>query len=335
MTDLPHASISLDLDNQWSYMKTRGIAGWESFPSYLDVLVPYVLDALDRLGLTITVFIVGQDAALERNHDALRVVSQRGHEVGNHSFHHEQWIQFRSRDQIKRELGEAATAIHRATGQEPRGYRGPGFSWSRDVLDTLAESGYLYDASTLPTYIGPLARMYYFRRASLDKGEMEKRKNLFGGFAEGRRPVKPYLWKLDGGRTLLEIPVTTIPIVKTPFHLSYLLYLSRFSKLLMSVYLETALRLCRWTGTEPSFLLHPLDLLGPEQAPELAFFPGMDLSAEHKLDVFESVLRRLARRFTLVTMREHAESLLRRKLPSRPVTADPGKSGTNGVVDVT
>ena len=181
-----------------------------------------------------------------------------------------------ARDRIKREIVEAAEAIERATGRRPTGFRGPGFTWSEAMLEVLEEEGYLYDASTLPTYLGPLARLYYFRHSSLSKEEMEKRKNLFGGFGEGRRAVKPYLWKLASGKTLLEIPVTTIPGIKTPFHLSYLLHLSRYSTRLMSAYLDTALGLCRLTGTEPSFLLHPLDLLGPEQAPELAFFPGMD-----------------------------------------------------------
>ncbi len=40
------ASLSLDLDNRWSYLKTHGDASWESFPSYLDLLVPLVLDML-------------------------------------------------------------------------------------------------------------------------------------------------------------------------------------------------------------------------------------------------------------------------------------------------
>ena len=31
----PLASLSLDLDNQWSYMKTHGDAGWEALPTYL------------------------------------------------------------------------------------------------------------------------------------------------------------------------------------------------------------------------------------------------------------------------------------------------------------
>ena len=42
----PLATLSLDLDNQWSYMKTHGDAGWETFPSYLDVAVPRILDLL-------------------------------------------------------------------------------------------------------------------------------------------------------------------------------------------------------------------------------------------------------------------------------------------------
>ena len=39
---------------------------------------------------------------------------------------------------------------------------------------------------------------------------------------------------------------------------------------------------CRVTGTEPSFLLHPLDVIGGDQVPELDFFPGMDVPSERK-----------------------------------------------------
>jgi len=43
----PLASISLDLDDQWSYMKIHGDKGWESYPSYLKIFLPYALDVLD------------------------------------------------------------------------------------------------------------------------------------------------------------------------------------------------------------------------------------------------------------------------------------------------
>src|SRR5438270_4437962 len=81
------ASLSLDLDNKWSYLKTHGDGGWEEFPSYLDAVVPRFLALLDRLGLRITVFVVGQDAALPKNRAALAAIGGAGHEIGNHSFH--------------------------------------------------------------------------------------------------------------------------------------------------------------------------------------------------------------------------------------------------------
>src|SRR6185369_10188375 len=88
----PIASLSLDLDNKWSYMKTHGDKGWESFPSYLGIVVPRVLEFLKARNLKITVFVVGQDAALAKNREALGSLAAAGHEIGNHSFHHEPWL---------------------------------------------------------------------------------------------------------------------------------------------------------------------------------------------------------------------------------------------------
>ena len=78
----------------------------------------------------------------------------------------------------------------------------------------------------------------------------------------------------------------------------------------MMLYLRSALLTCRFTGVEPSFLLHPLDLLGGEDVPQLAFFPGMDLSSAHKTRVFERVVAALRESFTLVDLEyrcQHAD----------------------------
>src|SRR6185436_7597496 len=96
----PFASLSLDLDNKWSYLKTHGDRGWESRPSYLDRVVPRVLDVLDRLALRITVFVVGQDAAQECNQASLREIATAGHEIGNHSYEHEPWLHLYSPAQL-------------------------------------------------------------------------------------------------------------------------------------------------------------------------------------------------------------------------------------------
>jgi peptidoglycan/xylan/chitin deacetylase (PgdA/CDA1 family) len=303
------AAVSLDADNQWSYMKTHGDAGWESFPSYLDVLVPYTLDLLDTLNLRITWFVVGQDAALERNRDALSQLVPRGHEVGNHSFKHEPWLHRYSRAELETELGDAENAIADACGQRPIGFRGPGFSLSTDVLEVLAARGYLYDGSTLPTWIGPLARAYYFRAAKLTAEQREERSMLFGRFDEVFQRNTPYRWRLPSGARLLELPVTTIPGLKTPFHLSYLIYLARFSTAALEAYLRVAIEACRVTRTPPSILLHPLDVLGGDQVPSLRFFPGMDLDGPAKRALFVRVLGRLSEHFDLMPMNAYAQKI--------------------------
>jgi peptidoglycan-N-acetylglucosamine deacetylase len=315
----PLASISLDLDNQWSYMKIHGDNGWDNYPSYFSIFVPHVLQVLQRIDCTITFFIVGKDADIEANRPYLRRIVDAGHEIGNHSYHHESWLKSYSKSQLEQEIDKAEKAIFTATNRRTNGFRGPGFSWSPDLFHILEERGYAYDASTLPTYLGPLARQYYFMTAKLSPEERKDRAELFGQFSDGLRPVKPYLWQLPGEKKLLEIPVTTIPILKTPFHFSYLLYLSGFSMLLMRCYLHLAIRLCRLTGTSPSYLLHPLDLIGGDQLPELRFFPGMDIGSARKLKVFTTVLQTLQKSFQLVPMGVHAQHLLnnRRQLRNR------------------
>jgi peptidoglycan/xylan/chitin deacetylase (PgdA/CDA1 family) len=129
---LPSASLSLDLDNLWSYLKIHGDPGWESFPSYLDVVVPRVLAFLAERGLRITFFVVGQDAALAENRQALASLAAAGHEIGNHSFRHESWLHLYSETELEEELARAEAAIEDATGRRPEGFRGPGFSLSAD-----------------------------------------------------------------------------------------------------------------------------------------------------------------------------------------------------------
>jgi hypothetical protein len=308
------ASISLDLDNQWSYMKIHGDSGWENFPSYLNKFLPYTLNLLEQLNLKITFFIVGQDAALDVNKEYLAQITQRGHEVGNHSFHHESWLHLYPKEKMREEIVKAEEKIEKATGEKSKGFRGPGFSWSKDLLEVLSELNYEYDASTLPTFIGPLARLYYFKTANLTAEEKQERKKLFGTFKDGFRRNKSYFWKVNGNTELLEIPVTTIPLFKIPFHLSYLIYIYNIHPFLMKIYLDIAILMCKTTKTTPSFLLHPLDLIGGDMVPELKFFPGMNIHSEVKTKIFLNVIRRFSKDFQLVKMSEHAALLKKEKL---------------------
>ncbi|MCU0240111.1 MAG: polysaccharide deacetylase family protein [Pyrinomonadaceae bacterium] len=311
----PIASLSLDLDNKWSYMKTHGDAGWETFPSYLDTVVPRALQFLKERNLNITFFIVGQDAALEKNSEAIAQISNAGHEIGNHSFNHEPWLHLYSKQQLIEEFEKTENALEKVTGQRPIGFRGPGYSLSPTVLEVLSERGYEYDCSTLPTYIGPLARAYYFLASpNMSAEEKEKRKKLFGKFSDGFQSLKPYKWQI-GEKQLVEIPVTTLPVFKTPIHASYVIYLSTFSKLAAKIYWKTAVQMCKLSGTQLSLLLHPLDFLSGEDAPELKFFPAMNLPIEEKLEFVSDILQGLTDNFEVVNMQKHADFIRNKQLP--------------------
>jgi len=310
MTKKQFASISLDLDNKWSYQRVHGNADWQRYESYIPLFTERFLQFCERKRLRTTVFLVGRDAAEPGHHSDLRAISRAGHEIGNHSFNHEPWLHLYSDEQLHRELSDAEAAIEAATGVLPTMFRGPGFSVSVRLIEELAERRYQFDASTFPTYIGPLARAYYFLHSTLSKNQKDDRNKLFGTMKDGLRSVKPYIWQAKSAE-LLEIPVTTMPGFKLPFHLSYLIYLARFSPAVARAYFNTALGLCRLTGTEPSLLLHPLDFLGSDDVSGLEFFPGMDVAWSTKHAWLSSFIDKYCQQFDVVPMGEFATNLRR------------------------
>ncbi len=310
------ASISIDLDNKWAYMKTHGDSGWDSFPSYLDLVVPRMLDFFSERKQHATFFVVGKDATLEKNHDALKMLTAQGHEVANHSFLHEPWMHLYDKEKIYRELSETEEHIQRVTGQKPVGFRGPGFSFSRDVFDTLVQLGYKYDATTFPTFIGPLAKKYFLSSANLSPEEEAKLSKLYGKFSAGFQSLSPYRWQLEKG-ALLEIPVTTMPIFKMPIHLSYLLFLQQKSPGLARIYFKIAMLLCRMTRVAPSLLLHPLDFLGCDDDKEMSYFPGMTMLSKDKIELVSDVLAMMTKSYDVQPMYVHAASVtaIQKNLP--------------------
>jgi hypothetical protein len=298
----PSASISVDLDNLWAYQRTHGDPAWERLDSYLHIAVPRMLEAFDEARCTATVFIVGADAARADGDQLLEPIAARGHEVGNHSFGHACWLHRSEPEVIGQELSRADAAIRSATGLEPVGFRGPGFVWSAALLAAVLDRGYRFDASTLPTFIGPLARGRLLRTAHLTVAERAMRADLFGSFGDGMLPNRPYQWRLPDGRRLLELPVTTVPFTRLPFHQSYVVYLATFSRRLALAYFRTALAACRADGIHPSILFHPLDWLGGEEVPALRFFPGMALRASRKVALLRDSLRLVQESFTLESM---------------------------------
>jgi len=324
MSDPIVASVSLDLDDKWSYLRTHGDATWTTMPSFLDVVIPRMLTFLDEAGVHATFFVVGRDASRKDNGELLRAIPAAGHEVGNHSYNHEPWLHRYGVEKTREEICRAHEAILEATGQRPLGFRGPGYSLSATTLRALHLLGYRYDASTLPTWIGPVVRMAYVRGAHLTAREKRERSALFGTWRDGLRPIRPYRWGLEGG-DLVEIPVTTMPLTRLPIHFTYLLYLRTISPGLARRYLQVALMLCHLGGIGPSMLLHPLEFLDPRDpaSNDLGFLPGTSVPYGVKRELLLETLDLIGDRFAVRPLLAHVEAIESAPL----VTRAPGLVG--------
>ena len=130
----PLASLSIDVDNLWTYQMVHGNPAWQDFGTYLPVVVPRLLSVLERHELTLTAFIVGKDAERPENVDAIAQLVAAGHEIGNHSYRHQPWLHRYSPAELHEELEAAEDAIVRCGAPRPTGFRGPGYSLSEDTL---------------------------------------------------------------------------------------------------------------------------------------------------------------------------------------------------------
>lgn len=311
LRDKPPATLSLDLDNLWSYLRTRGDGNWREFPSFLDRAVPRILRLLESLELRITIFVVGRDLELPQHRDIFSAIISAGHELGNHSYEHPVDFHRAAPITISDEIERTESAIEAIGGRRPLGFRGPSFRLSRTILKTLAVRGYRYDASTFPTFAGPLARAYYRTTNRLDAADNSRIGDLFGSFRDGMRQLKPYNWDVD--KTIIsEVPVTTFPFIRTPIHLTYINFIADYSSLLARSYLATALACCRTSRIAPSLLLHATDFIGADDSQCPRFLPGMKRTSDDKIASLHTILRQYIANFEVMTLEHYVESVVRK-----------------------
>lgn len=308
----PLASVSFDLDNVWSFLKTHGDPDWQSRPSYLAAAVPRIVEVLGEANQASTVFVIGADVDRDDGAEAVRTFAGAGHEIGNHSYEHEPWLQRYTAEHLAAEIDNTHQAIVTAGAPPPIGFRAPGYSSSPTLERLLVDRGYLYDASTFPTWIGPLARVHHLRSTQLTDEQREERAHLFGGANHALLPMRPHI---SGHSGLAELPVTTMPLLRVPIHGSYLMQLYAASPRLARAYFRSAVRLCLIRRVGMSMLLHPTDVLDGVDAPRLTFFPGMSVPAKQKYEFLKWMLALMQHHFDVVGTGTHITRALKIEEP--------------------
>jgi polysaccharide deacetylase family protein (PEP-CTERM system associated) len=127
-------------------------ASWDGLDSRVVPNTMQLLDLFDRRNVRATFFVLGWIA--DRFPALVRQISQLGHEVASHGYHH-QLLYMLTPKQFREDVRSAKGAIESVTGKSVLGFRAPSYSIVRSnlwTLDVLAEEGHLYDASIFPIH---------------------------------------------------------------------------------------------------------------------------------------------------------------------------------------
>ena len=82
-------------------------------------VTPWVLDILDKYGVKATFFCVGDN--VRKHPEVFKMVQERGHHVGNHTFNHIQGIRFWTRNYLAN-VEKADSYIHSRLFRPPHGH---------------------------------------------------------------------------------------------------------------------------------------------------------------------------------------------------------------------
>ena len=133
--------------------------GWAlGYPSdYEDKTFTTIGDRFMRLAekynFKYTIFVIGKDLENGRNAEAVCEWSRRGHEIGNHSYHHQLDFGTLNEKETYREVEKTHELIFKACGKEPKGFIAPNWASSKYLTKVLIDLDYVYDTSHFPSWL--------------------------------------------------------------------------------------------------------------------------------------------------------------------------------------
>jgi len=208
--------LSVDLDDVACYHAIHGLPPPTAAAQriVLERCLPRFLELFEEVGAKATFFIVGRD--LERDIGAggrgatlLRDAARGEHELGNHSYEHPYDLSAWAGADIYGDLKRCDRLI-RSLGARAQGFRAPGYTHNRRLLEQVAALGYRYDSSLLPSPV------YYLAKLSMIalKGLRGRRSaSMVGGVRSFVGRDRPF-YRGDVG--LWEVPISVLPGLRLP-----------------------------------------------------------------------------------------------------------------------
>lgn len=203
-----------DLRRPGGYTYAEFRIGLENFCRFLE---PFRIKA--------TLFMVGEDFYQPQNTPYIKAMISEGHEIANHTLTHAQGFRLLSPEAKEAEIAGMEEICRQVTGKRPVGFRSPGWNISDDALPILKRRGYLYDSSVFPSTLNPLLKFLHWHSMS---GQSAGDRTTLGHLRYMLAPAQPYRTAdnslgRSGNDSLIEFPLTVVPIVRLPFFATFLL----------------------------------------------------------------------------------------------------------------
>ena len=192
-------------------------------------------------------------------------------------------------DRLEVELVESKAVIEAALGAPVVGFRAPNWDLDRRLLDRLAEAGFSYDASTIPSPLLPLFRFAIAarsRRPGLALRLQLAPLTLLPG---------PRVYEV-GSRIITEFPISVTRLTRLPI---YHTMRSMIGDADLERHLEGLVR----AGVGLDYAIHAVDAMGLVEDGvdvRLARHPGMNASLDWKLALLDRTVAAIAARFRTV-----------------------------------
>lgn len=227
-------ALTVDVEDYFqveAFASTIDRSRWETMPRRVEPNTERLLDIFGETGARATFFVLGWVAT--RHPGLARRIVAEGHELASHGSDHLR-ADRQTPDQFRDDVRRSKQVLEDVAGVSVRGYRAPTFSLGRGSTwahTILSEEGYRYSSSVYPI-----------------------KHDLYGVPGAPRTPFAP----LPG---MLEIPLTTVRLLRTDFPASGGGYFRLLPYPLSRALLERASREYRSPAV---FYVHPWEI-DPDQ----------------------------------------------------------------------
>jgi peptidoglycan/xylan/chitin deacetylase (PgdA/CDA1 family) len=282
------ASVNVDLDEIPNYFAIHGLeASGPGLHAVYDRALARMTDWASAMKLPLTLFTIADDMRRTENRVIIADAARRGHEIASHTRDHRYDLVRLDRRAMLEQVEGASAILAEVTGERPRGFRAPGYTFTDELARVLREVGHGYDSSVFgcPPYYGAKAGVLALysvlgRTSRSILGEPEV-------LLAPRRPYRlgePY-WREGSG--LPEMPIQVTPGLRVPIiGTNVTLWGERFARKAASA-----------CAADPlfNFELHGIDFLDAEDGLEALrpHQPDVRVPVSSKLDALSALVDEL------------------------------------------